>query len=104
MADLSQWSGDRKSPDKQAQQSLDLYHYLNDEIGGEKLTELINAGALPTGKAGVKARELARGLAKGWAQTVAVAWIEDGVIDESAIDADQSLVAIVDWIMGVLGG
>lgn len=55
-------------------------------------------------RVGIKARELAAGLERRWAQTAAFAWIEDGVVDEAAIEDDQAVKAIVDWIMEVLGG
>jgi hypothetical protein len=104
MADLTQWADAQPQSKDLGQQSLDLYHYLNDELGGVQIVAYVNAQDLPKGTVGIKARELAKGLTRGWAQTVAFAWIEDGIIDEGAIDSAQGVRAIVDWIMDVLGG
>lgn len=49
MADLTQWADATLQSKDQGQQSLDLYHYLNDELGGEKIAKFVNARELPTG-------------------------------------------------------
>lgn len=104
MADLTNWQGSKQPEGDPAQRSLDLYWLLTDTYGDSgKIEELVNGGSLPEGKTGVKARELAKGLTVQWAQQVSTALIEDEVVDENLLDSDQSIKAINDWIVEVLG-